>query len=300
MNDIICNYKRRKGKLKLKDMAFPISFLLPSFIVVGIVNIYPLFAGLLYSFKNGSMLNSGNFIGLENYIILFTMPDFLQALRFSAIFAVVSLTGCYVIGMLIALLLNGNIPFRGFFRATLLIPFIVPSVVSVVSWRWLLVSQDSPINHMLGMFGVKPIFFLSDQKWTIAVVCIIKIWKNFPFVALSLLSAMQSISQDVYEAAKIDGANKKNLFYYITLPLLAPVSAVCCIMVTIWSFNDFDIIRMLTNGGPIGATTNIVLLAYNYMFTKYQLGVSSSMAIITLLIIMIFSNFLLKHQDTNK
>ena len=130
----------------------------------------------------------------------------------------------------------------------------------------------------------------------IVIVCIVKIWKNFPFVAVTLLAGLQSISSDLIEAARIDGASRWETFIRIKIPLLSPVSAVCGILLIIRSFNDFDIIYMLTNGGPLGNTTNMMLLAYNYAFTKNQLGMSTAMAIVALIIVSGFSLVMMHYQ----
>ena len=148
---------------------FPIAFLLPSICFIGFVNIYPFVMGLVYSFRDGTLLDMGSAVGLSNYAKLFTMPDFWKALRFSLIFASVTVLGAYTMGLSIALLLDTNLPFRGVYRASLLIPWIVPSVVSVVCWRWMIVDRGSMINVLLGWFGIGPIYFLSDQTWRLSL-----------------------------------------------------------------------------------------------------------------------------------
>lgn len=236
---------------------------------------------------------------MQNYIDMFKLPAFTSAIKFTLIFAVCGVVGSFILGLLAALLLNADIPCRGFFRAALLIPWIVPSVVSVACWRWMVIDQGSFVNVVLGWFGVDPIYFLSDQKWAVVLVCVLKIWKNFPFVAVSLLAALQGVNKNLYEAARIDGANKFQIFKSITFPYLIPVATTCGVLLCIWSFNDFENIYLMTQGGPLGATTNIIIIAYNYAFSKDSVGMSSSMAIIQLIVVMIFAMFLLRRQKEN-
>lgn len=279
------------------DRLFAVSFTLPSIFFIVMVFIYPLFSAVIRSMKNGTLLSEGEFVGLQNYRALFQLGEFSSALQFSLLFALICVPCAYLVGLGIALLLNMDIPCRGFFRAALLVPWIVPSVVSVVCWRWMVIDRSSMINVILGWFNIGPIYFLSDKKWAVVTVCIVKIWKNFPFVAISLLAALQGIDMNVLEAAKIDGASTWQTFIKIKLPYLLPVSAVCMVLLTIWSYNDFDNLRMLTNGGPLGRTTNMMILAYNYAFTKNNLGMSCAMAMVSLVVIMFFSQFMLKMQE---
>lgn len=279
------------------DNAFPYLLLLPSIILIIFIAVYPLISGFLYSLSNSTLFKNGELIGFKNYVSLLKLPEFWSALEFSLVFSFFSVIGSYLIGLGLALLLNMKVPGRGFFRAALLIPWIIPSIVSVVCWRWMIGDQKSIVNVMLGLVGIKPILFLADKNWAIFSVCIVKIWRSFPFMMISCLAALQSISTDLYEAVKIDGANRWQTFKYITLPHLKPISIICCILMTIWSFNDFDTIWLMTGGGPADATKNLIVLAFQYAFIKNSIGIGSAIAIATLIILTIFSEILLKRQN---
>ncbi len=279
-----------------RDKILCFMFLLPSICFISFIIVYPMITGLMYSFKNGTMFDSGTFVGLENFKRIFVMPEFWNACRFSAIFSVIGVSGSYGIGLGLALFLNKDVPFRNFFRAAILIPWIVPSIVSIVSWRWLLGDQGSIINTILGAFGKSPILFLADQTWAVLSVSFVKVWRSFPFMMVSLLAVLQTIPEEQYEAARIDGANRLQLFKYVTWPNLIPITIVCGILMTIWSVNDFDTIFLLTNGGPFDSTQNIVVMAYKYSFTKNDIAGGSAMAIITMLTLMILANFVLRVQ----
>lgn len=276
--------------------AFPFLLLLPSALLITLINIYPFATGFYYSLQNGTLLQSGEFVGLANFIKLFTMPEFLNALRFSAIFALFSVFGSWLIGLLLALLLNQDIPGRGFFRVALLLPWIIPSIVSIVSWRWLISDQTGLVNVALGAFGIKPIYFLSTGPLATFSVIIVKIWRSYPFMMLSILAALQAINRESYEAAGIDGAGHWQSFRFITLPQIMPISIVLWILMTIWSVNDFETPWLLTQGGPSNATENLSVLAYRYTFNLNNVGIGAAISFFTMLMLMIFAIFLLRRQ----
>lgn len=288
------------GSIKLKndnrDRMLSIFCLLPSVVFISLIVLYPLFTGLMYSVKNSTMFDSGTFVGLKNFIKVFELTDFWNALRFSLIFSILSVIGSYSAGLAIALLLNKDVPFRSFFRAAILLPWIIPSIVSIVSWRWLLGDQQSLVNTALGWVGINPKLFLADQNWAVISVSLVKIWRSFPFMMVSLLAVLQTIPQEQYEAAYLDGANRFQSFRYVTWPNLVPITIVCAILMTIWSVNDFDTIYLLTSGGPIDVTQNIIIMSYKYAFTKNDIASSSAMAIIAMVILMVLSNFALKDK----
>jgi len=279
-----------------RKWVLPLVFILPSLLFVLLVNIYPLLSGIAYSFTNKKLLGSGTFIGLKNYTDVFASEDFKKSIGFTLTFSISGVLGSFVFGLLAALLLNTNIPARSFFRSAMLLPWIVPSVVSVTCWRWMVLKDTSIINAIITAFGGDPIYFLSDQKWAVVLVCALKIWKNFPFVAVSILAALQGVNRNLFEAARLDGANSWQVFWNITWPHLIPVATTTTILLCIWCFNDFENLFLLTQGGPMNATTNIVILAYNYAFTKNSVGKASAMAILQLIVVLTFSLISMRNQ----
>ncbi len=275
---------------------FPLYLLIPSLVLITLINIYPFATGFYYSLQDGTLLQTGNFVGLQNYIDLMTRPEFHNALRFSAIFAIFSVFGSWAVGLGLALLLNQDIPGRGFFRVALLLPWILPSIVSIVSWRWMISDQTGLVNVVLGFFGIRPIYFLSTGEWATFSIIIVKIWRSYPFMMLSLLAALQTISLEIYEAASIDGASPWQSFRFITLPQLLPISIVLWILMTIWSVNDFETPWLLTQGGPSNATENLSVLSYRYTFLLNNVGLGAAVAFFTMLILMVFAIILLRRQ----
>nr|WP_246803541.1 sugar ABC transporter permease [Rhizobium leguminosarum] len=269
---------------------------MPSVVVIGVVILIPFFEALQYSFTNSSLLEAGTFVGFDNYTKLLSSKDFWNAFRFSVIFALANVVGCYILGLGLALLMNMEMPFRGFFRVALLLPWIIPSVVSIVSWRWMVADHNAVFNQIIQLFGGRPIFFLSNNDWAQFTVVLIKIWRSFPFMMLSLLAALQGIDRSLYEAAALDGATKWKAFWHVTLPQIRDVSIVLCLLMTIWSVNDFDTPFLLTQGGPANSTENFVLLAYKYTFARNDLGTGAAISFVTLIILMVFIVIMLRRQ----
>ena len=278
------------------DQALPYLLLAPSVAMMLAIVVYPMAQGFYYGFTNGTLLRPGSFVGLQNYVTLLGSADFWNAVTFSVVFAVANVAGCYSFGLALALLLNLDLPGRGFFRTALLLPWIIPSIVAIVSWRWMIADENALANRLITAFGLGPIFFLSDSRWAVASVIVIKIWRSFPFMMLSLLAALQGIDQSLYEASEMDGASRRQAFFYVTLPQLKDISIVLCLLMTIWTVNDFDTPWLLTQGGPANATENLILLAYRYTFGRNNVGLGSATSFITLIILMVLVVFLLRRQ----
>jgi ABC-type sugar transport system permease subunit len=278
----------------------PYALFLPSLALILLINAYPFLTGFLYSLRDGTLLKTGDFVGLANYAALLRMEDFQYSLQFSALFALCNVVGSYVIGLGLALLLNQDMPGRGFFRVALLLPWIIPSIVSIVSWRWMIADQNGLFNQALGLLNLGPIYFLGSSDTAIFSVIMIKIWRSFPFMMVSCLAALQSIDRDLYEAAEIDGAGRWQSFRDITLPQIAGISVVMWVLMTIWSVNDFETPWLLTQGGPSNATENLIILAYKYTFTRNDVGIGSAIAVVSLIILMALAIFLLRRQTANE
>jgi ABC-type sugar transport system permease subunit len=274
----------------------PYLLLLPSLAVICLIELYPFLTGVSYSFHKGTLLGTGAFVGLQNYERLFGSPDFYHSLWFSFIFALFNVLFSYLIGLALALFLNLDFPGRGFCRVFLLLPWIVPAVVSIVSWKWLIADRGGLVNIILNDFGLGPIYFLSESNWAMVAVIVIKIWRSFPFMMLSLLAALQVIDKTLYEAARIDGANNWELFWHITMPHLKNISIIQAILMVIWSINDFETPFLLTQGGPSNATENLILLSYRYTFGRNDVGRGSAIALLTLFFLTVLATFMMRQQ----
>ena len=276
--------------------ALPFLLLAPSVLLILAVIAYPMLTGFWYGFTDGSLLKYGRFVGLDNYVELITSRDFRHALWFSLVFAVFNVVGCYALGLGLALLLNQDVPGRAFFRVALLLPWIVPSIVSIVSWRWMMADERALFNQVIGLFGGSPVYFLSDQTWAVVMVIAIKIWRSFPFMMLSLLAALQSIDRSLYEAASLDGASRWQQFRFITLPMLAPFMLVAAIIRSIDALKSFDIIFAMTQGGPGTASETLNLYLYSVAFAYYDVGYGSAIAVVFFILVVAMSVLLLYLQ----
>ena len=279
-----------------REELFPYGMLVPSLILIALVIVYPLFTAIDYSLSGGSLLKPGGFVGLKNFIDVFGADDFFNSVEFSLVFAVCNVIGCYLLGLALALLVNMDVPGRGVFRVAFLLPWIVPSIVSIVCWRWMLSDEKALVNQIIGFFGAGPIYFLSDERGAVFAVTLVKIWRSFPFMLLSLLAALQTIDRSLYEAAAIDGANRWQMFRFITVPQIKSLSIVVCMMMTIWSVNDFETPFLLTQGGPARATESLILLAYRYTFVRNNVGFGSAVSMITLVVLMTLVFLILRRQ----
>jgi ABC-type sugar transport system permease subunit len=281
---------------KLPFQPLPYILLLPSLAFIFIIEFYPFINGVSFSLHKGTLLGTGAFVGLGNYLRLFNSPSFYNSLWFSFVFAFFNVLVSYLLGLVLALFLNLDFPGRGFCRVALLVPWIVPAVVSIVSWKWLIADRGGLLNIILGSLGIGPIYFLSDSGWAMVAVIIIKIWRSFPFMMLSLLAALQVIDKTLYEAGRIDGANRWQMFWYITLPHIKNISIIQAILMIIWSINDFETPFLLTQGGPSNATENLILLSYRYTFGRNDVGLGSAVAILTLILLMALSTVMMRQQ----
>ena len=190
-------WRTRARQFLAPEFVTPAILLAPSILLLLVVIAYPMLQGFYFSFTDGSLMKGGDFVGIANYTKLLGQPAFWHSLRFSAVFAACNIAGCYLLGLGLALLLQMDMPGRGAFRVLLLLPWIVPSLVSIVSWRWMVNDERALFNQIITLFGGDPIFFLSDSNWAVTIVILIKIWRSFPFMMLSLLAALQSIDRSL-------------------------------------------------------------------------------------------------------
>jgi multiple sugar transport system permease protein len=186
-----------------------------------------------------------------------------------------------VLGVALALLLNREMPGRDVIRGALLLPWIVPTSLSVLTWLWMFDSLFSVVNYVLLGAGVisKKIPWLGDPVWAMASVVIVNTWRGLPFFAISFLAGLMTIPAQLYEAAEVDGAGRVRQFWHVTLPSLQPVIAVVVLFSTIWTFADFQIVYLLTHGGPINATQIFATMAYDVALVAGRIGEGSAIAL---------------------
>ncbi len=269
-------------------------FLAPSLIVFGVTLLYPFVQGIVYSFRQGSLIQLGGFVGLRNYATIFQQDDFRNSLLFTAIFALGTIVGSYVIGLGLALLLDAQLPASGSLRGALLLPWIIPSVVAAQGFRWLFNQQSGPIDGFLVAHSLPQVPFFSSASWAVFTVVLVKVWRSIPFMMISCLAALQTIAPELGEAAAVDGAGGVSWFRYIAWPHIAPLSVVMWVMMAVFAVQDFETPFLMTQGGPGSATTSLMVLSYQDTFVRQSVGQGTAVAIVALVVLAVLGLILLR------
>lgn len=292
-----------KNKIKkiepqsVKDKRLGLLLMIPVVIVVFVIMGLPFIRAIYWSFTDKVIGSDANFVGLKNYIELFSDQVYRKSLLNTFIYTVGCIVAKLLIGLLWALLLNQNFKGKGFFRTALLIPWALPGMVAAMTWRWMYDSTYGIINSVLLDTGIidMPIAWLSNPKLVLFSAMIVNIWRGVPFFMFSILGELQTLDKQVYEAATVDGAGIFKQFWYITMPSISTVLKVTTLLSTIWTFNDFDNVWLVTGGGPLYASSVIATYTYDMAFIQNSFGkalsVASSVIPILIIMILIFSRF---------
>jgi multiple sugar transport system permease protein len=277
--------KRRFGERGVTMTAFAV----PSLILLLLINLYPVIYAAFQSVHNGDLVNVGDFVGASNYTSVLSSPQFWASARFTLIFTLVGVFGSWAVGLALALLLRTRIPGGGVFKVLLLLPWVVPVVVSATSWNFLVATPQSPLPLLAESLGFPNVLFLASPTLAQATVCVFKVWISFPFMMMMMSSALASVDPNVYEAAKMDGASNWQSFTGITMPMIARSTYISWILMTIFCVNDFPTIYLLTQGGPVGSTASLVVLAYQTVFEQFQTGPGVAIAFLMTLVLVVIS-----------
>ncbi|MDY0094796.1 MAG: sugar ABC transporter permease [Candidatus Vecturithrix sp.] len=274
-------------------------FVLPLLLWLAGTILYPLFSTVYLSLLNIKIIgSSGNFVGLENYLRILKSSQFWNASWRSLLWVVGNALLQTLLAFAIALILQQQFRGRNVVRIWVILPWIVPTVVVVVIWRWLLTASGGIINYLLLAFKLvnQPIGFFSTGRQAFLSVIAINSWRWFPFVTVILLAALVRIPNELYEAAGVDGASRWQKFLHITLPGLQPVLFVMGLVGTLLSFNVFDIIWLLTGGGPASGTTTLPVLIYDTAFKKYRLSQAAAMSVIVGMFLLVFAVLFIRYM----
>jgi multiple sugar transport system permease protein len=267
-------------QLKVNRNWLGLWFMLPAGAILILFLAYPLGLGVWLSFTDARIGRTGAFIGVENYVWLWDDSVFWLSVFNTLLYTIVASIVKFAIGLYLALLLNENLPFKAMLRAIILIPFIVPTVLSAIAFWWIYDAQFSIVSWTFKHLGwiTENINFLGDvwnARWSVIFV---NIWRGIPFVAITLLAGLQTVSPSLYEAATIDGASSWQRFRYITYPLLTPIIAVVMTFSVLFTFTDFQLIWVLTRGGPVNGTHLMATLSYQRAILSGYLGEGSAIA----------------------
>ncbi|MEG1926435.1 MAG: sugar ABC transporter permease [Ruthenibacterium sp.] len=272
-------------------------FVIPALSILALLLGYPIISSVYYALTDKSLIRpTATFVGLQNFIEIFQDSVFKVSMLNSIFFTLAIVSLQLAVGMIAALALNAIPKFKGFFRTLLIIPWTFPNIVMAFTWNWLFNDLYGPINATLLKLGIidSPILFLSKPNLAIMSVILVMVWFGFPFMMVSILAGLQSISRSEYEAAQMDGANALQSFRHITLPHLKNILGLITVLRIIWVFNNFDLIFLLTGGGPGDATQTIPLYAYRTGWGLNNLGKASAIAITLLVFLVLCSNLYFK------
>lgn len=275
-----------------KTRSLAIAFVAPALLVLAAILGWPLVSAVLLSLQDVKTIGSqGQWIGFTNYANVLSNPMFWTSVGMSVVWVVANAALQTVLALMAALTLNQNFPGVKIARTWIILTWIVPTVVVVIIWRWLFSTSGGMINPLMMQMGIseRPVGFFSTPWTAMATLIFINSWRWFPFIALMMLAGLTRIPADLYEAARIDGANGWRRFTRITWPLLAPTLGVLTVVGTLLSFNVFDIIWLLTAGGPAGGTRTLPVMIYETAFKGYKLSEAATISVLATVLLMAFA-----------
>lgn len=299
---LVAPQSRRSWLAVLSSAAEPWLYLSPALIFIVLVMLVPLVIGISYAFQAISLMNpfDSGWVGLANFEALYDDRKFWKALKNTAYWTIASVFFQFFLGLGLALLLNRGFYGRRLVQALVFLPWAVPTFLSALTWAWLFNPVIGPIPHWLAAIGVlsEPYNILSNPNVAIWGPIVANIWFGIPFFAITLLAALQSIPNDLYEAAAIDGASAWQSFTKITLPFLAPMIAITVMLRAIWVANFADLIFVMTGGGPANSTQILSTYIFTTAFRKLDFGYASAIAVVLLVLLLVYAMLLLRLRQS--
>jgi len=266
-------------------------FLAPAAVVMLGVIAFPLLDGVRTAFTDREIARPGDFVGFANFAELFSDPDYIRAAWNSLWLTVLAVAIKFVLGLGAAVALSQPMRMRGLMRSLVFLPWAVPGLIAGLGWKWLYDEQAGVLGWAALAFGLvdRPVYFLSDPQVAMYSILVAMVWHGLPFYTMMFLAALAALPSEVDEAAHIDGAGPLRRFFEVTLPQLRDVIAVTLMLSTIWTFNSFHMVFILTGGGPANRTHILPTIAYDYAITRSDLGLGSAalVAVIPLFLVII-------------
>ncbi|NLC73782.1 MAG: sugar ABC transporter permease [Clostridiales bacterium] len=294
---------KRKTSKNARKMIQAIPFMLPSFIGMIIFSLLPIITAIGLSFTDWSGLGefslstiTNNFIGLKNYKQLLGNAEFWMSVGHVLYFIALYIPLAFISAMLVALILNSSKKVSGVLRVLYYIPVLTSWVAASLIWRWVLSSQYGVLNSILSVFGITGPDWLTNKYWAMPGIVLASVWKDMGYYGLYIFGGLRGIDPTYYEAARVDGANKRTILFKITIPLLSPTLFYCLIMSLINAFQLFPQVQIMTGGGPNGATQVPVERIYTYAFSYFKMGYASAYSWLLFVIILILTLIQLKAQ----
>ncbi|MDD3402068.1 MAG: sugar ABC transporter permease [Hespellia sp.] len=274
--------------MEKRSMKSAYAYLVPSTIIMGLMLGFPIVYNIIISFTEWTLKSSEkHFNGIENYIKILTDEKFIKILIITVLWTGINILLQMVIGIGLALFADHLTKGKKFMRVILLIPWIIPGTVTALTWKWMLQADVGIVNYLLMHFNLtgQNILFLSDQNIALMTLILVHVWKAFPFWFLMITASLQNKPVDQIEAAVMDGARYPHILRYIILPHLSPIIASTGVLTTIWTLNYFDLIWLMTKGGPMDATSTLPIYTYRLAFEFNDFGRSAALAVVSLLVV---------------
>lgn len=296
---------RRKTRAAGRFQALlPYALVLPPALYLLVFMFWPLGRQIYLSLTKTRLAspNRNEFIGLRNYERLFANPEFYSVLKITLLYSAVAVVLGLALGLVAALALNRPFPGRTLVRGILLFGWAVPNVAAALIWMWMFNERSGVLNRIVTGLGLDQVAWLSSTDMALPSILLVTVWQVSPFVMLVVLAALQSVPEEVKEAAVIDGADRFSVFKAVTLPHITPTLQLVALLVMVWSIRRFDIIYLLTGGGPVGSTSTLVVKLRQVAFENYDLGLSSAYGVVGLFlalgVAMIYAAFNRRRQRT--
>ena len=266
--------------------------LLPVLAVFCLLVFYPTARGLITGFTSSSAFEpEARFVGFKNFEFLLSDPSFLTAAAHSLMLVLSAVAFQYGLGLALALLLNAELPYTGWIKSILLIPWVVPVAATVVMFDWMMYPGYGLLNMILGGLGLSrwARYWFGDLTWAFPMIVLMHVWRNVPFYAITLYAGLKTIPRDLYDAAEVDGANSWQRFAYITFPSLRYPSAILITLHTFWTFNNVDFVYLATGGGPVGRTEVLATYVYRTAWVYHDYGLASAAGALMMLFLLLVS-----------
>jgi multiple sugar transport system permease protein len=278
--------------IKSKDNILAYLLILPVFLYLFLIMLAPFIWAIYVSLTDKSIGDVAHFVGMQKYLETLSDPVFYRSLLNTALFTVGSVAGKVILGVIMALVLNETFKGRNLCRALLILPWTVPTVLSILTWKWLFSDVGGALNYLLTFARITHtnVLWLANPTMALLSIIMVNIWRGVPFIGISVLAGLQTIPYSLYEAAMIDGANVFDRFRYITIPHIKDVLALSTLVTTIWTLNDFEITWLLTRGGPAYATELISTYSYRVGFMNMDISKAIAVSILILPVMILLVN----------
>jgi|AntDeeMinimDraft_5_1070356.scaffolds.fasta_scaffold00672_3 ABC-type sugar transport system permease subunit len=275
------------------------ALILPAVILLAAIIFYPTLRGVQMAFLEVSLLQPGQeeLVGLENFAEMVNDAVFRTALWQTVLLTALAVSIQYLLGMALALVLKEKLPGMRIFRSLSMVSWVLPIIVMVILFRFMVQNGFGPANIVLDALGLETTYWFGDPEMAFPLIVLMHVWRNVPFYAIALMAAMNSIPETQYEAARLDGAGALQRFRHVTLPQISYVSMIMIVLHVIFTFNNFEIVYLSTGGGPLGNTEVLATYVYKTAFETYALGYAASMGVVMLVLMLVFTTVYVKLED---